>query len=165
MRIFVYVANTARALFGKAGVYMEQNPPTLRKFFKNSAVAKVLDFLTLYREFDYSLTEITKESGVAWTTLHRTWPLLEKYGLVIKTRQIGRAKLYKLNLKSDIVKALNEFAFQIAKFDARKLVEEETVFQGEEEQEMIEEPTSGEYPRDKTYSVATPRRIETVEQV
>lgn len=104
----------------------ESNPPVLSKFFKPSAVAKVLEFLSLYREFDYSKTEISEGSGVTWTTLHRIWPLLEKYSLVLKTREIGRAKLYKLNLESDIVGALNEFAFQIAKFDARKLVEKET---------------------------------------
>ena len=105
---------------------LESNPPVLRKFFQDSAVAKVLDFLSLYREFDYSKTEISKGSGVAWTTLHRIWPLLEKYRLVVNTRQIGRAKLFKLNTESDIVKALNEFSFQIAKVDARKIVEQET---------------------------------------
>ena len=105
---------------------LESNPPALRKFFQDSAVAKVLDFLSLYREYDYPKTEISKGSGVAWTTLYRIWPLLEKYRLIVNTRQIGRAKLYKLNTESDIVKALNEFSFQIAKFDARKIVEQET---------------------------------------
>jgi hypothetical protein len=94
----------------------EVNPPTLQKLFEDSSIAKLLDFFTLYREFDYPKTEISKNSGVSWKTLYRLWPILEKYQLVIKTRQIGRATLYKLNTESPIAKALNKLALEIATF-------------------------------------------------
>ena len=94
----------------------ETNPPTLQKLFEDSSIAKLLDFLTLYKNFDYTKTEISKNSGVSWKTLYRLWPLLEKYNLVIKTRQIGRATLYKLNTESPIAVALNKLAFEIATF-------------------------------------------------
>lgn len=97
----------------------------MQKIFGNSAVAKVLDFLTLYKEFDYPKVEISRNSGVAWKTLYRIWPILEKYELVTLTRRIGRAKLYRLNLENPIVKVLNELTFQIAKYDADKLVKKE----------------------------------------
>ena len=71
----------------------EANPPTLQKLFEDSSIAKLLDFLTLYKDFDYPKTEISRNSGVSWKTLYRLWPLLEKYNLVVKTRQIGRATL------------------------------------------------------------------------
>lgn len=86
-----------------------------------------MDFLSLYREFDYPKVEISRNSGVAWKTLYRVWPVLEKYGLVTLTRRIGRAKLYRLNLENPVVKALNELAFQIAKYDADKLVKKEVL--------------------------------------
>lgn len=105
----------------------EVNPPTFQKIFGDSAVAKVLDFLTLYKEFDYPKVEISRNSGVAWKTLYRIWPILERYGLVTLTRRIGRAKLYRLNIENPIVKALNELAFQIAKYDADKLVKKEVL--------------------------------------
>src|SRR4030066_823078 len=92
----------------------EINPPTLQKLFEDSSIAKLLDFFTLYRDFDYPQTEISKNSGVSWKTLYRLWPLLEKYELVIKTRQIGRATLYKLNTESPIAKTLNKLALKIA---------------------------------------------------
>src|SRR4030066_1533998 len=92
----------------------EANPTTLQKLFEDSSIAKLLDFLTLYRDFDYPKTEISKNSGVSWKTLYRLWPILEKYNLVIKTRQIGRATLYKLNTESPIAKALNKLALEIA---------------------------------------------------
>jgi len=103
----------------------EANPPTLRKLFGDSAVAKVLDFLTLYQGFDYSKVEICRNSGVAWKTLYRIWPLLEKYNLVTLTRRIGRATLFTLNLDNPVSKALVELGFQIAEYDADKIAKEE----------------------------------------
>ncbi len=103
----------------------EANPPTLQRLFKDSSLAKLLDFLTLYRDFDYPKIEISRNSGVSWKTLYRVWPLLEKYNLVTKTRQIGRATLYKLNTDSPIAKALHEVTLQIAVFDAEKVAKEE----------------------------------------
>jgi len=109
----------------KANEAAEANPPTLRKLFDDSAVAKLLDFLTLYKEFDYSKIEISRNSGVAWKTLYRVWPLLEKYNLITKTRRIGRATMFKLNTENPIAKALWELAFQIAKHETNKIVQEE----------------------------------------
>ena len=103
----------------------EENPPALQKLFGDSSAAKILDYLTLFKSLHYPKTEISKNSGVAWKTLYRIWPTLEKYGLVVRTRQIGRAELYKLNEENPIAKALNELAFQIAKHDAQKIAAEE----------------------------------------
>src|SRR4030067_2894942 len=95
---------------------VEANPPTLQKLFEDSSIARLLDFLTLYRDFDYPKTEISRNSGVSWKTLYRLWPLLEKYELVIKTRQIGRATLFKLNTENPIAQALNKLALETAAF-------------------------------------------------
>ena len=94
----------------------EANPPTLQKLFEDSSIATLLDFLTLYKDFDYPKTEISRNSGVSWKTLYRLWPFLEKYNLVVKTRQIGRATLYKLNTESPIAQALNKLALEVATF-------------------------------------------------
>lgn len=110
----------------------EANPASLQKIFGDSSVAKVLDFLTLYREFDYSLTDIAKYSGVAWTTLYRIWPPLETYGIVKKTREIGRAKMYKLNPDSEIAKLVKKLAVEIASVDAEKIAKQEITKQSTE---------------------------------
>src|SRR4030043_2347006 len=96
------------------------NPPTLQKLFKDSSIAKLLDFLTLFKDFDYPKTEISKNSGVSWKTLYRLWPLLEKYELVVKTRQIGRATLFKLNVESPIAQALNKLALETAAYPEKE---------------------------------------------
>jgi hypothetical protein len=115
----------------------EVNPPTLQKLFEDSSIAKLLDFLTLYRDFDYSKTEISKNSGVSWKTLYRLWPLLEKYNLVIKTRQIGRATLYKLNTDSPIAQALNKLALEIAAFGVTEELARQTKAQKTRKTEPI----------------------------
>ncbi|NWG09599.1 MAG: hypothetical protein HXX80_04750 [Nitrososphaerales archaeon] len=93
--------------------------------FGDSSVARVLDFLTLYRHFDYSKTEIAKNSGVGWRTLFRIWPPLEKYGIVKMTRQIGRAKMHHLNIDSPVAKALTKLALEIASVGARETTKKE----------------------------------------
>jgi len=110
----------------------EENPPALQKLFGDSSIAKVLDYLTLFKGFDYPKTEISRNSHVAWKTLYRIWPTIQKYGLVVRTRQIGRAELYKLNEENPIAKALNELAFQIARYDAQKIAAEEKAKEEEE---------------------------------
>ena len=76
------------------------------EIFGNNPVMKVLDFLITFQLFDYSLTEIAKNSGVGYSTLQTFWSNLEKYKMVIKTRRIGKSDLYKLNTNNPAVKQL-----------------------------------------------------------
>lgn len=69
----------------------------------NSPVMRVLQYLIEGRDFDYTLTDLTK-AGVSWGTLHAIFPKLIKYRLVVRTRTIGRAKLYKINKDNPIAK-------------------------------------------------------------
>lgn len=108
----------------------EANPPTLQRIFGDSAIARLLDYLTLYRGLDFPKTEISRNSGVAWKTMWRLWPTIERYGLVKETKRIGKAKMVTLNTDSLIVRALNDLAFQIARHDNQSL-------QGEERQILV----------------------------
>lgn len=76
---------------------------------------KILNHLLIFREFDYSLTDIAENSEVAWSTLNLLWPSLEKNGLVAYTRNVGKAKMYRLNTKSKIVQDLIKFSDSIVK--------------------------------------------------
>ena len=78
-----------------------------RRVFGNSPLIKVLDFLLEEgMTFDYSLTEIAKNSDVAWSTLHELFPKLKELGIVKETRRIAQAKLYKLNEESPLAQEL-----------------------------------------------------------
>ncbi|MBI2498711.1 hypothetical protein HYV88_00540 [Candidatus Woesearchaeota archaeon] len=94
---------------------------SFRMVFGNSPIVKVIDFFLENREFDYSLTDIAKNADIGWSTLHGFWNNIIKLGIVVKTRRIGRAELYKLNLDSPLVKKLIELDLDISK----KLIEKE----------------------------------------
>ena len=70
----------------------------------DSPTMRVLQYLIEGRGLDYSLTDIAKNSGISWVTLHKIFPKLIKYEMVIKTRDIGKAKMYKINEKNQIAK-------------------------------------------------------------
>ena len=53
--------------------------------------------------------------------MHQFWNNIVKLGIVTKTRKIGRAELYKLNLSSPLVKKLIDLDMGISK----KLMNEE----------------------------------------
>ena len=94
---------------------------SFRLIFGESPIVKVIDFFMDNREFDYSMTDIAKNSDIGWSTLHGFWKDMVKLGVVTKTRRIGRAELYKLNAASPVVKKLIELDKDISK----KLIQEE----------------------------------------
>ena len=71
-----------------------------------SPTMKILQYLIEGRHFDYTLTDLAENSGVSWGTLHTIFPKLIKNKIVIKTREIGMAKLYKINIENPIAKRL-----------------------------------------------------------
>lgn len=80
-----------------------------RETLGDTPVIRVLDFLLEGRGLDYSLSDIAENSNIGWTTLHRIWNKMLKSGLIVATREIGRAKLFKLNEENPAVKELIKF--------------------------------------------------------
>ena len=66
---------------------------------------RILQYLIEGRDFDYTLTDMLN-AGVSWGTLNALIPKLLELGVVIKTRKIGRATLYKINQNNIAVKQL-----------------------------------------------------------
>jgi hypothetical protein len=77
-----------------------------REALGDSPVIRVLDFLIEGRGLDYSLTDIAENANIGWMTLHRIWYNLLRLNLVVQTREIGRAKLFKLNEENPAVERL-----------------------------------------------------------
>lgn len=77
-----------------------------REAFEDSPAIRVLDFLIEGRGLDYSLSDIAENANVGWTTLHRIWDKLVRLEIIKQTREIGRAKLFKLNEANPTVKEL-----------------------------------------------------------
>lgn len=68
---------------------------------------RILQYFIEGRDFDYTLTDLLN-AGVSWGTLNTLAPKLLELGMLIKTRKIGRATLYKLNQENVAVKQLIE---------------------------------------------------------
>lgn len=105
---------------------------------------KVLDFLIDNIGFDYSKTEIAKGAGISRTTLFSVWDGLERNELVAFTRNVGRAKMYRLNMESEVAKKLVELgraisSRQASRLEATEVAEKASVNAGEfEDAEDVE---------------------------
>jgi len=76
------------------------------KAIGNTPKIKVLEFLIGGRELDYSISDIAEGAGIGRTTLFRLWNDFIELGVVKHTRDIGNAKLYKLNLSNPFAKKM-----------------------------------------------------------
>lgn len=93
----------------------------------DSPIMRVLQFLIEGRHFDYTLTDLANNAGVSWGTLHTIFPKLIKYKLVKKVREIGRAKLYKINTENKIAKKLIGLYDSISLLNLKSLEEKQKV--------------------------------------
>lgn len=82
--------------------------------FGNYPLLKVLDFFLMMPSFDYSKTQVAKQVTISKATMEKVWNRLVKNNIIIKTRTMGRAKLYQLNRENPKVKILMRTAFQLS---------------------------------------------------
>jgi|SRR3989344_2664183 len=92
------------------------------EYFGDYPLIRVLDFLIEGRDMDYSMTEIARNSGVGWTAFSDIWPKMMKKEIVIFTRKIGNAKLFRLNIKNSWVKELIKMDNVITKLETEKFL-------------------------------------------
>src|SRR4030042_2131603 len=97
----------------------EQGPKEEKSIFVeylgSSPYIKVLDFLIQGQEFDYSMTEVARGAGVGWSAFTKIWELLLEKEIIIPTRIIGNAKLFKLNKRNPFVARLIKFDWELTK--------------------------------------------------
>lgn len=103
---------------------MAERLSTFLRIFGDSPLLRVMDFLAIHEEFDYSMTDIAKEAGIGYSTLKLFWPTLETNAIVCMTREVGKAKLYRLNLKNPVVARFKELYWAATKAKTRQLVAE-----------------------------------------
>lgn len=63
----------------------------------NTVRNRIWNFLIIHSEFDYSMKDIAKFAEVSYTALKEIWKVLVKWEIVIHTRNVGKAKMYRLN--------------------------------------------------------------------
>ncbi len=94
---------------------MENEKSAFLEVFGDSPILRVLDFLVVNEDFDYSMTDIASLSGVGYSTLKLFWNKLEESTIVTQTRIVGKAKMYRLNFANPIVKKFRDFYWETTK--------------------------------------------------
>ncbi|MDO8459606.1 MAG: hypothetical protein Q7S74_00715 [Nanoarchaeota archaeon] len=105
----------------------EESVSIFVEYFGSSPYVKVLDFLIEGQDFDYSMTEVARGAKVGWSAFTRIWEQLLKKEIIVSTRVIGNAKLFKLNRKNPSVIKLIKFDWDLTKLETEKFNKKETI--------------------------------------
>jgi len=93
------------------------------KTFGESPINKILDFLVVFDNFDYSIADISDKANVGYSTLKVLIKDLVKMKIVVQTRESGNAKMYRLNKENLVVKRFVDFYWDITNQKVRELTE------------------------------------------
>jgi len=88
---------------------------------------KVLDFLIVHSDFDYSLKEIATHSGAGYSTIKLLIKKMVKDKWVVATRKISKIKLYKLNINNPEVRKFIEFFWEVIENEVIKGKDKEKI--------------------------------------
>jgi len=104
--------------------YRDLGETLLVRIFGDSPKIRIIDIFFDNPYFDFSKSELVRELGMSKQTLYRHFRDLEELGIVVVSRRIGRAVLYKLNREHPLVKMLEkmikETSLMIAEQEAKK---------------------------------------------
>lgn len=81
---------------------------------------KVLDFLIVAQDFDYSIKDIAYHSKISYPCMKQLKKELIKDGWILQTRKIGHAQMYKLNLKNKKVQKFIDFFWAVVNEEVEK---------------------------------------------
>ena len=97
------------------------------EFMGDSPTVRILDYLLTERDLDFSISDMARNAGIGRTTLYRIWDSLIKNKIIVPTRVIGKAKLYKLNKDNTKIKKLIEIDDALMLEDLKKRSESRKV--------------------------------------
>lgn len=104
---------------------MDMRKSLFIEYFGDYPKIRVLDFLIENDIFDYSKKDIARYSGVAFNTLNGFFKKMVDEKIIIKTRKVGKATMFKLNKESPFVKILLEIDKQLMKKVIKETEKEE----------------------------------------
>ena len=104
-----------------------ENKSLFIEFLGDSPTVRVLDYLLTERDLDFSITDMAKNSGIGRATLYRIFYDLIKNKIIVPTRIIGKAKLYKLNKGNKAIQKLIEIDNALVLEDMKKRSEEQKI--------------------------------------
>ncbi|MBI2147638.1 hypothetical protein HYU19_04130 [Candidatus Woesearchaeota archaeon] len=89
----------------KTSVFLQEDGDTPKN--------RVWSFLIVHSEYDYSMKDIARFSKVGYTTLKELWKEFREKKIIIMTREVGKAKMYKLNTENLVVQRFIEYYWAV----------------------------------------------------
>ena len=86
----------------------------------NTPKNRIWSFLIVHSEYDYSMKDIARYSEVGYTTLKEIWREFKEKKVVVQTRVVGKAKMYRLNLKNPVVNKFIDYYWAVVDSVAKK---------------------------------------------
>jgi DNA-binding transcriptional regulator YhcF (GntR family) len=102
----------------------EPNETLLLRYLGASPILRIVDFFLDNPLSDYSKNEIAKNLAMSRATFFKYWKELEKSDALTVSRKIGRATLYALNRKNEVVRQLIKLDMTLARKPMERAVEE-----------------------------------------
>ena len=90
------------------------------EFMGDSPRTRILDYLITERELDFSITDMADNARIGRATLYRMWDKLIKNRIIVHTRDIGKARLFRLNTQNQNIKKLIEIYDMLVIKDLKK---------------------------------------------
>ena len=100
------------------------NETLLLKYLGASPILRIVDFFLDNPLSDYSKNEIVRNLAMSRVTFFKYWKELEKSGAITSTRKIGRATLYVLDRKNEVVRQLIKLDMALARRSMQLATEE-----------------------------------------
>jgi len=89
-------------------LYGRGNESILLQTFGRTPELRILDFLLDNPSMDFTKREIMEAIGMTKRTLYAVLPKLEREELVVVSRKIGRARLYKINWGHPVIEGFRK---------------------------------------------------------
>jgi predicted transcriptional regulator len=83
----------------------------LERIFRNN-IARVIDFLIINQQFNFTTAEISKSSEIPLRTVQRIIPQLVQNKIMIENKYKGKIKNYELNKNSKLVEILRLYSIE-----------------------------------------------------
>lgn len=93
--------------------------------FGDSPMNRIMDFLMLFSDEDFYLKLMAGKSGVSYSTTKILAKELVKKEFIIHTKNIGKAKMYRLNKKNYFIKQFANFYWEITNIEVDKRIKED----------------------------------------
>ena len=100
------------------------NKTLLLKFLGASPILRIVDFFLDNPLMDYSKNEIARNLSMSRVTFFKYWKELERSGALTISRKMGRATLYELDRKNEVVKQLIKLDMALARKSMQDAAEE-----------------------------------------